>query len=155
MQKDKVDELVKLLAEVKTEGLMMPNMPFEVMNGIFGIVNLPTVEVIITREGKDFLLVYRKDNTWDGWHIPGGFVLYQESIADACQRIASTELGIDIKLEKVIDAYTWPDHPYGGAVSIVCKCTTTQEPKAGQWFTQIPSPMVPHHANFLTEFLKA
>ena len=50
--------------------------------------------VLITAEG--IVLVKRKQKTWNGyWHIPGGSVLYNESIKEALKRICDTELGIN------------------------------------------------------------
>ena len=73
MNKKEISTLVNLLAKLKTEGLEMPNMPSVVWLAINKLVPLPAVEVLITRSGEEFRLVYRKDQYWDGWHIPGGF----------------------------------------------------------------------------------
>ena len=118
-----------------------------------GIVPLPSVEVLITKTGKDFLLTYRDDDYWHGWHIPGGFMLYQESIEHACQRLARKEVGIKVKFQRLITAYMWLDHPFGSPLSLVCLCTTKDAPSDGQFFTEIPENMVNHHDEFVKEFL--
>jgi hypothetical protein len=154
MKREEIKQLTKLLKHLKSEKLVPPNTPFEAWIAIQEIVPTPAVEVLITRTGKDFLLVLRKDKHWNGWHIPGGFMLYQESIEDACNRLAKRELGNAVKFEKVITAFMWPDHPYGSPLSLVCQCKTSQKPKTGKFFTNTPSNMIPHHDKFIDEFLK-
>ena len=155
MTQEEKKTFLDLIEKIKSENLLPPNMPFELWRGIHSIMNLPTVEVLITKSGTDFLLVERHDDYWDGWHIPGGFLLYKEPIEEACKRIAKKELGIDINLEGIVTAFTWPDHPYGGTISIVCKCTCEGEPSQGQFFATIPDKMIPHHREFIQEFLKS
>lgn len=148
-----IAQLVSLLGKLRTDNLLPPNMPFDVWKALHQIVPIPAVEVIITSSGKNFLLTYRKDEYWDGWHIPGGYMQYRESIPNACKRIVQKELGMDVEFTKLIDAFMWPDHPYSSALSLVCVCTTADEPNDGEWFTDIPNPMILHHGRFLEEFL--
>ena len=129
-------------------------MPFSIWRNLISLVPIPSVEVIITRTGKDFLLTYRKDKDWDGWHIPGGFILPRESIEDACKRVAKKELQIDVKFQKITTAYSWPDSPYGNDLSIICICNTKERPHKVKFFTKVPEKMVPHHEEFIREFLR-
>ncbi len=130
-------------------------MPREVWKALHKIVPQPAVEVIVTTNGKNFLLTDRHDADWNGWHIPGGYLQYRESIPDACARIAKKELGIEIAFDRLIDAFMWPDHPYSSALSLVCICKASADvkPKAGEFFTEIPQKMIAHHAGFLRKFL--
>ncbi|OGJ62184.1 hypothetical protein A3C37_01700 [Candidatus Peribacteria bacterium RIFCSPHIGHO2_02_FULL_53_20] len=153
MTSEEITQLVSLLKKLPKENLLPPHMPLDVWKAIHGIVPIPAVEVIVTTTGSNFLLTHRKDADWDGWHIPGGYMHYRESIPDACRRIAKKELGIDITFEKFIDAYMWPDHPYSSALSLVCVCRTTDVPGDGEFFTEIPKEMIPHHEGFLRTFL--
>ncbi|TSC59488.1 MAG: NUDIX hydrolase [Candidatus Peregrinibacteria bacterium Greene0416_62] len=153
MTSEEIAQLVALLRKLPESNLLPPNMPLDVWKAIHGIVPIPAVEVIVTTTGKNFLLTYRKDADWDGWHIPGGYMHYRESIPDACRRIAKQELGIDITFEKCIDAYMWPDHPYSSALSLVCICKTAGIPNTGEFFTEIPEKMIPHHWAFLSIYL--
>ncbi len=153
MTPDQIALLTQLLQQVKNEHLLSPNMPLSIWKALHQVVPIPAVEVIVTRTGKDFLLTYRSDADWDGWHIPGGYMLYRESISEACERIANKELGIALTFERVIDAFMWPDHPTSSALSLVCVCQTSEKPKDGRWFTEIHSKMIPHHGEFLRTFL--
>lgn len=152
-QKEK-DTLIHLLKKLKSENLLIPYMPLDVWYAVNSIIPLPAVEVLLTRSEKDFLLTYRRDNLWDGWHIPGGFIAYKETLADACDRVARRELGISVKFEKLVTAYVWQDHPYAGSISLVCKCTALEEPKEGKFFTEIPKDIIRHHGEFIQEFLR-
>src|SRR5688500_9456234 len=122
MTPEETKQLVTLLDKLRTDDLLPPNMPYDVWKAIHRIVPIPTIEAIVTRDGKDFVLTYRKDNDWDGWHIPGSYMHYRESIEDGCKRIGQVELGIDIVFDKCIGAYMWPDHPFSSALSLVCVC---------------------------------
>jgi len=146
--------LVSLLQTLKADGLLSPKMPLPVWKAINGVVPMPVVEVIVTSTEKDFLLTYRKDEYWDGWHIPGGFFFYRESVADACRRVALREIGIEVRFERMIDAYMWPDHPYGSPLSLVCVCHAKELPKEGTFFTEIPEDIIVHHGDFLRTFLQ-
>jgi ADP-ribose pyrophosphatase YjhB (NUDIX family) len=148
-------KLVKLLKNLKKEKMYPPNMPFEIWRAIQDLVPTPTAEVIITRTGKDFLLVERRDKFWGGWHIPGGFMAMGESSETACNRFSQKDLGIKVKFEKIVHVHAWTDHPYGHPLSLVCVCKPIGEPEAGEYFTKIPSPMIPHHGDFIKAFLKS
>ncbi len=154
MTPEEINQLVKLLTKLKSSDLLPPKMPLPVWKAIHSIVPIPAVEVIVTTTGKNFLLTYRKDADWNAWHIPGGYMHYKESIEDACKRIGQTELGIDVTFDKMIDAYMWPDHPFSSALSLVCVCTTTDTPKDGTFFTEIPKDIIMHHGDFLKTFLE-
>lgn len=154
MTEKEIKDLESLLIKLKADGLTIPNMPSPIWKAVHQVVSLPAVEVLVTRTGKDFLLNYRKDKNWDGYEIPGGFVGYKESLPEACDRVAKAEIGIPVKFLSVLTAYAWPDHPYGSPISIVCVCRPVGEPKQGQFFKEIPSPVVPHHGDFIKLFLE-
>jgi ADP-ribose pyrophosphatase YjhB (NUDIX family) len=155
MNNGEIGKLCELLKKLKEDNLVPPNTPYEIWLELATLVPMPAVEVIVTRDGKDFLLTRRKDHNWNGWHIPGGFMIYKESINEACQRIALKELQIKVEFIKVIDAYAWKDHPYGAPVSIVCVCESGEKPKEGKFFTEIPSNIINHHSDFLRGFLSS
>ncbi len=154
MTNEETAELVRLLKSLQSDDLLSPRMPLEVWKALHGVVPMPAVEVIVTRTGKDFLLTDRQDEYWNGWHIPGGFMLHKESIADACSRVAKRELNIDVTFKECIDAFMWPDHPYGSPLSLVCVCHTSEEPKVGQFFTEVPPNIIVHHDKFIQRFLE-
>ena len=146
-------ELARLLRKLTDAGLRSPRMPAEVWRLLHGLVPQPAVEVVVTRTGRDVLLNHRRDRDWDGWEIPGGFMLYRESVEAACLRIAEREIGTSVAFERVVTAYMWPDHPYGSPLSLVCLCRPDGEPTRGRYYTELPANMVPHHADFARQAL--
>jgi ADP-ribose pyrophosphatase YjhB (NUDIX family) len=147
------ETLIGLLNKLKKEKLQPPHMPLSIWRALLSVVPMPSVEVIVTKSGLDFLLTYRQDKDWHGWHIPGGFIAPRESIQKACERVAGRELGIDVTYHHLIDAYSWPDSPYGNDLSLICLCSTDQTPKVGKFFSAIPDNTVLHHREFLLDFL--
>lgn len=103
-----------------------PNLPLEVWKAIGRLVVQPAVEVVIEDQHGGTLLTRRKDQHWDGWHVPGGFMSPGESIQEACTRTALRELGADVKLNEVLDVVAWPSHPYAATVSLFCSCSLVE-----------------------------
>ena len=153
MTEEKIQQLVDLLKELKASNLLPPNMPFQVWKELVTIFPAPAVEVLITQNNKNFLLTERHDEFWNGWHIPGGFILAKENIIDACNRLAQKELGIGVEFQKILTTYAWPNHPYANALSIVCVCKPLGDPKVGKYFTKIPENVIKNHIQFLETFL--
>ncbi|MBN1262913.1 MAG: NUDIX hydrolase [Candidatus Pacebacteria bacterium] len=155
MKQKEIDQLVRLLRKLKEQRQPGKRLPFPVWAELAWLVTLPAVEVIISQTGKDFLLTKRNDHRWHGWHLPGGFMIAGESLEETCQRIGRWELKIEVSLKKFIDIFVWPDHPYAQVVSLICLCQSPQKPKAGRFFTRIPSRLFPHHEEFIKKFLKS
>jgi ADP-ribose pyrophosphatase YjhB (NUDIX family) len=138
-----------------------PNLPFDVWKAIGRLVVQPAVELVIENECGGVLLTYRKDQYWDAWHIPGGFMAPGESIAETCSRVAKRELGIDVDFRKVIDVCSWPEHPphpYASLISIFAKCVLAGEepPHDGTFYgssdygsSDWPQKILPAHESFL------
>jgi len=153
MTEKKIQQLINLLKELKSSRLLPPNMPFKVWKELVTIVPAPAVEVLVTRNGKDFLLTERHDKFWNGWHIPGGFLLVKENIEEACNRLATKELGINVNFQYILSTYTWLNHPYANAISIICVCHPKREPTIGKYFTKIPNSTIKIHKQFLESYL--
>ena len=55
------------------------------------------------------------------WHLPGGTVLYKESLEEAVRRIAKEELGIEIRIIKNLGAIEYLDDKttiFGHSISV-------------------------------------
>ncbi len=149
MTEEEVQELARLLGKVAAEGLGVPRLPGAAFVAMKGVVTQPTVEVLLTRDGRDLLLTPRHDKHWDGWHLPGGFVGVEESLEQACARIARRELEIGVTLKRVVGHYTWTDHPYASALSLLCLCEADAPPRDGQYFSELPPSLIPQHRALL------
>ncbi|MFA5888607.1 MAG: NUDIX domain-containing protein [Candidatus Paceibacterota bacterium] len=151
-------ERIKLFTELVQEVLTTDSgfIPKPVWVLIQKLVPLPAIELIL-QKGNQFLLTYRKDEYWDGWHIPGGFVMRKESLHEAANRIAKGELGIGGVLNlKQIAVKKLRNHPYGGSpVAIVLvgqQVGEIVETEKIRFFDHIPQPMVADHAEYLEIF---
>lgn len=80
-----------------------------------------TVDIFITNENKEFILIKRKNDPFkDHWALPGGFVDYGETTENAAIREAKEETSIDIKLSKLFNVYSNANRdPRGHTVTIV------------------------------------
>lgn len=151
MDKNNFIQLIDALAD---EGGSFPNMPGEIFSVIGRIVPLIAVEIGLSRNTeREVLLTWRDDEVWHGWHLPGGYVGINESIEEACKRIALRELAVDLQFISLVDTFCWPDHPMGSVISLICHCELKTSPNDGLWYSTLPSPMVPHHATIASLFL--
>jgi ADP-ribose pyrophosphatase YjhB (NUDIX family) len=141
--------LAQLLQKLAAEGLGVPRAPKAVFLALKGVVAQPTVELLVTQDGRDVLLTRRDDDDWSGWHMPGGFVGAGEDLAAACDRIARRELGTPARLLRLIGHYTWTDHPYASALSLLCVCELSGAPNDGQYFDPLPADLLLQHRALL------
>jgi ADP-ribose pyrophosphatase YjhB (NUDIX family) len=69
---------------------------------------VPSVNVVVTNEAGQILLVKRSDN--DNWAIPGGAVDLGESLTQAAIRETLEETGITCEITGLVGIYTDPRH---------------------------------------------
>jgi 8-oxo-dGTP pyrophosphatase MutT (NUDIX family) len=69
---------------------------------------VPSVNVAVTNEAGEILLIRRSDN--DNWALPGGGVDIGESLAEAGVRETREETGIECEITGVSGIYTDPGH---------------------------------------------
>lgn len=107
---------------------MTRKLPFttEEFKGIYSKVPRLCVNLVI-RSDKGFIMTLRTKNGYEGlWHIPGGTVLYRESIKKAVKRIAKEELGIEISIKKFYGYLEYfsevKGRGFGYTVSLVFLC---------------------------------
>lgn len=68
---------------------------------------LPGACAVILNENDQVLLHKREDNGM--WTLPGGKMEIGESISDCCIREIKEELGLEVKIKKIIGIYTSPE----------------------------------------------
>lgn len=84
-------------------------------------IRLGVTAAILDRGGERLLLTRRSDN--GEWCMPGGAVDPGESLADACVREAREEVGVEIRVTRLLGTYSSPDvvvvYPDGNRAQIV------------------------------------
>lgn len=151
MTNEQIEQLIKLIQLAATEDIRLPNLPLPLFKAVASFVPLIAVEVILVDKKNRFLLTYREDEYWKGWHIPGGFIGYGESLPLACTRISQRELNIEVEFMKVLHAQSWENrHPYSAPVSIFCLCKMRGEqiPCDGTFFSKHPKDTIEFHKEF-------
>jgi ADP-ribose pyrophosphatase YjhB (NUDIX family) len=96
---------------------------------IYSKVPRITVEVVAIYNSK-IALIKRQEDSWHGQiHIPGGSVLYQETLIDAVKRNAKEELGVDVEVRKQIGYIEYPseikERGFGWSIGITFLCNIT------------------------------
>jgi ADP-ribose pyrophosphatase YjhB (NUDIX family) len=69
---------------------------------------VPSVNVIVTNEAGDILMIRRSDN--DNWAVPGGAIDLGESVTQAAIRETKEETGIDCEITGLVGIYSDPKH---------------------------------------------
>lgn len=142
MNKNGAEKIARLLRRVSA----IPKMPRPVFDSILKLAPHVVVELLIINKKKQFLLTWREDEPFHGWHFPGGFLGYGESVKEACQRIAKRELGIRLSGIKHIETlnYIRGEDPRAHLVALACTAKLVGEPKSGKFFSSPPKERAPH-----------
>ena len=120
---------------------------------------LLTVDIIIQCQGG-IVLIERK-NPPHGWALPGGFVVYGESLETAAIREALEETGLKITLTEQMHTYSDPGRdPRHHSVSTVFIATAQGRPKAADDASNakifsahnLPAPIVFDHSAILKDY---
>ncbi len=153
-------ELTRLLKKIGGDTWL----PENVFYALHGVVSMWAAELVIVRKRggqKEILLapyegIFRKSY----WHIPGGYNLRDETIQQSCSRIARRELGFDVRIVKILDAYKWAatEHPYGRALSLYVLCEPVGKFKETSRLKfisaqNLPAKTMPVHRKFITRHL--
>ena len=103
------------------------------------ITPMVNVDLLIKNDQAQTLLTWREDGYWNpGWHIPGGIIRYQESIAERIRAVAWTELGAEVTFEAVPLAIKEIINPFrrvrGHFISFLYQCSLTDGPDNKQQY---------------------
>ncbi len=93
----------------------------EQFDEIYSQVPRACVEVLIDIGKGNYVLSKRLIPPCIGmWHIPGGTIFFRDSLDDTVKRVAKEELGVEVKIKRVVKVieYTYENH----AISIVFLC---------------------------------
>jgi ADP-ribose pyrophosphatase YjhB (NUDIX family) len=120
---------------------------------------VPTVDIIIELGGGVVLIERRHEP--HGWAIPGGFVDWGETLAQAARREAQEETSLDVELVELLGCYSDPRRDQRlHTVSAVFVARAGGSPRGGddaaraQVFREdaLPEPIVFDHETILADY---
>lgn len=120
----------------------------------------PTVDILIEMADGGIVLVERRFPPL-GWALPGGFVDYGETLAQAARREAKEETSLEVELLELFHCYSDPARdPRRHTVSTVFLARGRGEPRAADDAKSVgvfrkgglPSPIVFDHARILDDY---
>lgn len=158
MTKDEERLLVKLLQKSTEHGFWFSE---KVFRALHGVVSFWAPELVITRKNHQEILLtpYEGYFRTGYWHIPGGFSQRNETIQQSCSRIAKRELGLDVRMQKVLGACKWTarEHPYGRPLSLYILCRSREpirEHGRMKFFPvrNLPRKTMPPHRKFIEQY---
>lgn len=80
--------------------MMIPNKDYKMILSHMPIV---CIDGVVVNENGEYLLVKRKNEPLKGkYWVPGGRLLKNEKLKDAIKRKMNQELGVDVKVEKLL-----------------------------------------------------
>lgn len=100
---------------------MARKLPYKIFRSIYSKVPRLCVELVI-KDRRGVLMTLRAIKPAKGcWHLPGGTVLFQESIDDAVRRVAKEELNLNVSVKRLLAIleYRKTGSVLGHAVSLV------------------------------------
>lgn len=136
-------------------------LPKAEFDAIFSRVPRLCVEVVIYTPDRGVLLMLRDIPPNVGaWHIPGGTVLFGESLIDAVKRVALDELGLGVAVGELLGYIEYPSHhengldsPVGLAFQTTPDSPVDAAPEGCAWFTSLPAGLYAEQAEFLARRL--
>lgn len=79
----------------------------------------PVASIIIAKDGKVLMLQRAKEPFAGYWCLPGGFIDYEELPEEAAVRETKEEIGLDVKIDKLIGVYQIDNDPRGIHLDII------------------------------------
>lgn len=87
---------------MKSKSKKLKRLTFKQFKGIYSRVPRLCVDVIVETP-RGIVLTLRDIEPWkDQWHIPGGTVMYTESVEQAVKRVAKEEIGVNVAIQKLV-----------------------------------------------------
>lgn len=130
---------------------------------IYNRVPRACVDLLVTDEDDKILLTRRDIEPYRNlWHFPGGGIKFKESMAEAANRIAKKEIGVEVEVLKIIGTCEILDDDLPSAerhsISLVLEVRIVSgevragaETKEAMFFAEIPNEMHPYHKAFSEE----
>lgn len=118
---------------------------------------------LVIKSSKGILLCKRKIQPYSGsWHLPGGRVMFRESINKAIARIALKETGLQIKVKKLLGHMEFLKEVQNGSLRHTISFVFLVQLVSGQpkndkdsesimFFKKLPKAVLPIHGKFIRD----
>jgi ADP-ribose pyrophosphatase YjhB (NUDIX family) len=114
------------------------------------------VDLLIKNSNGEVFLTKREIEPYkDHWHLPGGRIRFRETIPQALERIAKSELGYNIEGPVVLlGVCEFLDESQNGndrhSISLVHQLWYSNEPlTGGSFFSSLPKVIIPEQKDFM------
>ena len=124
-----IKNLVRLLKKVKLPA------PYPVFVALAKSVPFIAVDIAVMPDKNHILLTYRKDEFYDGWHIPGSILRYGELVENAYKRVMRKELGMKILKPKFINYFDVLFDYHDKGIVLLFAVKLKVKPKIGKYFS--------------------
>lgn len=134
------------------------NLGTPLFNKLGLIVPMVAVEIIFFNDRNEFLMTYREDEHFEGWHFPGRILRFGSDFDHELRQLCEKELGVTRFDCSFLFPMNYNKHiKRGHVVSMVFSGALLQEPRRGEWFSEIPPDAIEDHADlywFMVENMK-
>lgn len=124
-----IKNLVQLLKKVRLPA------PYPVFVALAKSVPFIAVDIAVMPDKNRILLTYRKDEFYDGWHIPGSILRYGELVENAYKRVMRKELGMKILKPKFINYFDILFDSRDKGIALLFVVKSKAKPKIGKYFS--------------------
>ena len=151
LNKKETKQLASLLKKIDKphQGLPQP-----VFDALLEVVPFVACELAVVNEKDEFLLTWREDELYQGWHFPGRLMRFRESFKKCLDKVAQNELGIRINNYDFLSVKDCSQGRRGHIVSLVFRCRTAKAPKQGKYFKKMPKNIIADHIEFWKKLQK-
>lgn len=144
------EDTVNLAEELKKLS-PAPRLDSEVFEALRKVLPMVAIELFVFNDEGSFGLIKKQDN----WSLAGGFMGFNESFAEICQRIAQKEFGVEVVNIKFSKPFNWPENSVrpapGHVVTLVFKCQLKSASDKVTYFQNIPDNILAHHSVMIRE----
>ena len=86
-------------------------------------------DAIIIVKGKVLMMLRAQEPFSNHWVVPGGRIELHEDIEECCKREIFEEVGLKIKIEKIVGIYSSPKRDPRQTVAVAFLCTAKGKPR--------------------------
>jgi len=134
-------------------------LPDELFDYVRRVVPMVGVELIIHSEEKGFLLRYRDDAFYKGWHFVGGLLRFRESWSERIQKTAKNEIGTPVVHDahpfQIVENIEEDMDPRTHSINLLFHCTLTDTENCKSlsdgelgWFKEMPRNILKMHTKY-------